>query len=415
MRAIVVALAVVAASHAHAQSPANTWSITLDIPGRGEARALAIADNGDIVVGGYVDRDKESVQASELDGWLARYSSDGRLIWEHRIGGEFRDEVATVQIARDGSIYIAGPRDLQFRQSIHHTASYVSRYAPDGALIWSTPVEGPEGPQVWLTSSRLLDDGSLLVAGGLNHAPARSDAYVALFSAEGEQMWHEWPAEYPESANPIAPGKTIILRSPTGEYSVQEHGRLGRLEAGTVELIATQPDMMGPLPARCIVVDLEWGNRADKDCGPMDDFAMDMTPASFPFTARRTGAIGTADGRVRKYSDAGDVVWEYAPVTDDGDGFSAAAPTSDGGVVVAGYRLQGRSVERHNWDGVLIRLDKDGRLVWRREFDAGKRDELTEVALLSDGSIVAVGYTTPADADIWKPWMMRLNSEGRLE
>jgi uncharacterized delta-60 repeat protein len=415
MRTILAVLALVAAPHAQAQGPSQTWSITLDIPGRGEARALAIADNGDIVVGGYVDRDKESVQASELDGWLARYSADGHLIWEHRIGGEFRDEVATLQIAPDGSIYIAGPRDIQLRQSIKHTASYVARYAAEGVLIWSTQVNDPDGPQVWLTSSRLLDDGSLLVAGGLVHAWARSDAYVALFSAEGEQMWHEWPPEYPEGVDPNAPDKTRFIRTASGDRRVQEHGRLGRLTSDTVELIATQPDMIGPLPARCIVVDMEWGNRADEDCGPMDDFAMHMTPASFPFTASRTGSIANGDGRVRKYNDAGEMVWEYAPATDDGDGFHAAAPAPDGGVVVAGYRLHGNSVDRHNWDGVLIRLDKDGKLVWRREFDAGKRDELTEVALLPDGSIVAAGYTTPADADIWKPWVMRLNSEGQLE
>lgn len=415
MRTILVALALVAAPHAQAQDSSQTWSVTLDIPGRGEVRALAIGDNGDIVVGGYVDRDKESVQASELDGWLARYSPDGRLIWEHRIGGEFRDEVAALQIAPDGSIYVAGPRDIQLRQSIQDSASYVSRYAANGALIWSTPIDDPEGLQVWLTSARLLDNGSLLVAGSLRHGWANSDAYIALFSSEGEQLWHEWPPAYPEGVNPNVPGKAITIRTASGDYNVQEHGRLGRLAADTVELIATQPDMAGPLPARCIVVDLEWGNRADDDCGPMDDFAMHMTPASFPFTASRTGDVGTGDGRVRKYNDASDVVWEYAPVTDDGDGFHAAAPTPDGGVVVAGYRLHGRSVERHNWDGVLIRLDNDGKLVWRQEFGAGKRDEITKLALLPDGSIVAVGYTTLADADVWKPWIMRLNSDGKLK
>lgn len=416
MRAFICGVLALAAPCALAQAP-STWSVTLDIPGRGEVRSVAIASNGDIVVGGYVDRGEESVQASELDGLLARYAPNGQLLWERRIGGEFRDEVAALEIAPDGSIFVAGPRDVQLRQSIQDAASYVSRYAADGSLIWSTPFDDPDGPQVWLTSLRLLDSGSLLVAGGKKFSwSGDHDAYIALVNDAGERIWQQWPAPYPDGVNPNVPGKSMTVRSASGGHLYQEHGRLSRLTSDNkIELIATQPDMVGPLAARCIVVELERGHRTEDTCGPMNDYAMHMTVASFPFTASRAGAVATGDGVVRKYDDAGNVVWEFAPLSDDGDGFNAAAPTSDGGVVVVGYRLHGRTAERHNWDGVLVRLDKYGNELWRREFDAGKRDELTDLALLSDGSIIAVGYTTPEGSDIWKPWIMRLNPEGQLE
>ncbi len=416
MRLPAAVLAALLAPLASAQTPSATWNMVLDIRGRGEIRELAIADNGDIVVGGTVDRAEESIQGGKLDGWLARYAADGRLIWEHRIGGEYRDEVDGLAIAPDGSIFVAGPKDIRLTQSIKDTASYVSRYAADGALVWTTPIDDPDGSQVWLTSLRLLDDGSALVAGSLVYTWGNSSAYVAKISYEGVRQWQQSPPDYPAGVNPEAPGKSITIRSATGEIRVQEHGRLGRARHDNkLDLIATQPGFKGPLPARCIVVDLASGDRATESCGPMDDRAMHMTAASAPFTASRSADIGTSDGIVRKYDGDGQVIWEFAPASDDGDGFNAAAPTSDGGAVIAGYRLHGSTVERDNWDGVLVRLDRDGKQVWRREFDAGKRDELTNVAILRDGSIVAVGYTTPAGVGVWKPWIMRLNSAGELE
>lgn len=142
---------------------------------------------------------------------------------------------------------------------------------------------------------------------------------------------------------------------------------------------------------------------------------MHMTPDSSPLTASRNGYFGTSDGAIRKYDAAAGIIWELARETEDGDGFHAAAPTSDGGAVAVGSRLHRNRAEHHNWDAVLVRLDRDGKQVWRRDFDGGKRGDLTKVALLPDGSIIAVGYATPEGANIWKPWIMRLNSEGRLE
>lgn len=416
MRAFICGVLALAAPCALAQTPSSTWTVTLDIPGFGAVQHLAIAKNGDIVVGGHVDRGEASIQASRYDGWLARYSADGALIWENRIGGEYRDEVAGLAIAPDGSIYVAGPQDIRLTQSIQDTASYVARYAADGQLIWHSPIDDPDGPQVWLTSSRLLDNGSLLVAGGVTWSRrTQSDAYIALINPSGERMWQQWPAPYEDDAELVAlaeNGRTFL-----GVTSVvQQHGRIGRIGSdNTVELFATYPSMDGPQPARCVVIELEYGHRADAPCGPMDDLAINMNRAAAPFTAGRNGGFGDGDGYVRKYDEAGKIVWEFAPPSADGDGFNAVAPTADGGVVAAGYRLQGNDVMRHNWDGVLVKLDRAGNLEWRREFDGSARDELNDVGVLEDGSIVVAGHTTPVGSDAWKPWIMRLNPEGQLE
>lgn len=417
MRLVVAMVAALIAPMASAQQPPPTWSVTLDIPGRGEIRELAIADNGDIVVAGYIDRGVESIQASKLDGWLARYSADGALIWEKRIGGEYRDEVAGLAIAPDGSIYIAGPQDIRLTQSIKHSASYVSRYTGDGTLMWHTSIDAPDGPQVWLTSMRLLDDGSALVVGGMRWSweGTDSEAYVARISATGERLWQQWPAPYENDAELAALARNGQTFRGLASI-VQQHGRLGRIGSdNTVELFATYPSMEGPSPARCVVIELAYGHRSDAACGPMDDLAINMNRAAAPFTAGRNGGVGTGDGYVRKYDEAGQVVWEFAPPSDDGDGFNAVTSSADGGAIAAGYRLHGNDVFRHNWDGLLLKLDRAGNLEWQREFDGGARDELNGVAELDDGSVIVVGYTTPNGSDVWKPWIMRLNPDGQLE
>ena len=73
-------------------------------------------------------------------------------------------------------------------------------------------------------------------------------------------------------------------------------------------------------------------------------------------------------------------------------------------------------MRQHNWDGLLVRFDADGKLLWSRQFGGTKRDEFKSVAVLADGSIIAAGYTgsQPGALD-WAPWILRLTADGELE
>lgn len=118
---------------------------------------------------------------------------------------------------------------------------------------------------------------------------------------------------------------------------------------------------------------------------------------------------GSAKVGVSAVSATGTVLW-FTPAI--GDHWSTSlldiVATPDGGVVVAGYTSIGAA---GGIDGLLLRLDKQGKKVWEYTYGGAKDDALAGIALLADGSIVAVSstysYGTSADG-----WWLHLSSEG---
>ena len=75
--------------------------------------------------------------------------------------------------------------------------------------------------------------------------------------------------------------------------------------------------------------------------------------------------------------------------------FTNNATTSDGGVVAVGATLsvdgEGKST---GFSAIVAKYDKNGKLEWHDKIIANKLCQLENVAVLKDGSIVAVGYTS---------------------
>ncbi|WP_367270972.1 protein kinase [Thermococcus sp.] len=91
------------------------------------ANAIAIADNGDIIVAGGT----YSFGAGDRDAWVLRLDENGNVKWQKTYGGSRNDEAASVLLDEGGNIIIAG-----------NTASFgskwwdiwVLRLPPDGDL-----------------------------------------------------------------------------------------------------------------------------------------------------------------------------------------------------------------------------------------------------------------------------------------
>lgn len=101
--------AAVAAFHAHTGSPA--WRLSFDATEWALISALAV-EGPDLVVGGTFSgtlRAQDTVVSSggNSDGFVAKVSRDGALVWLRRLGGNDIDSVSAVAV-RSGRIAIAG-------------------------------------------------------------------------------------------------------------------------------------------------------------------------------------------------------------------------------------------------------------------------------------------------------------------
>ena len=126
-------------------------------------------------------------------------------------------------------------------------------------------------------------------------------------------------------------------------------------------------------------------------------------------TGWSTAASGAIDATTIKYSPDGEVLWERRQGSAGGNAQASDVMLgADGGVYVSGAAwIDG------GFDGLLVKYDRDGNLLWSRTRDGGgdEWDSAVHLAAHPSGDVVVGGYTEVAALDsAW--WVFRYTSTG---
>ncbi len=161
------------------------WATLVGGPGFDAGTALAVAENGDVVVAGHGEEGfpttagaYDTAYAGILqaeDGFVARVAADGSsLVWSTFLGGTSVDRVEAVLLAANGDVVAVGAtlsRDFPVTAGAYdgtpddgYYEAFVSRLAPDGsALVASTLLGGPWSD--WGRAVTTDSAGRIIVAG----------------------------------------------------------------------------------------------------------------------------------------------------------------------------------------------------------------------------------------------------------
>ena len=130
-------------------------------------------------------------------------------------------------------------------------------------------------------------------------------------------------------------------------------------------------------------------------------------------------------GRTRSKGQGGDDVWlvfldaegnetgERLVGSPDFDWLTSMIATRDGGLVLTGSRSDKEITRSSGW---VVRLNAKADELWRHEFDGGKPEGtsgLTSIDELPDGGFIAVGSTTVKSAGQYDGWILRLDKDGK--
>jgi hypothetical protein len=130
-------------------------------------------------------------------------------------------------------------------------------------------------------------------------------------------------------------------------------------------------------------------------------------------------AVGTAgvfdfppqNAWVVRLSAAGAVLWQH----EYGGGIVEAArtvtPTADGGFAVAGTSSSSGAGSDDAW---VLKLDAAGTVVWQRTLGGLDADQAEDIVELRDGSLGIVGSTNSLTSSGHAPWILRLDRDGAL-
>jgi hypothetical protein len=131
-------------------------------------------------------------------------------------------------------------------------------------------------------------------------------------------------------------------------------------------------------------------------------------------------------GRTRSKGQGGDDVWlvfldadgketgERLIGSPDFDWLTSMIATRDRGLVLTGSRSDKQITRSSGW---VVRLDSKADELWRHEFDAGDpkgTSGLTSIDEMPDGGFIAVGSTTVKSAGQYDGWLLRLDKDGKL-
>jgi len=150
----------------------------------GGSDAIAVDDEGNVYLVGYA-----VVSGLASEAALVKYNSTGTLLWQRTDGSRFasaHDGFHDVTIDHDGNIVVAG---TFARNTAAGPDVAVSKYDPQGTLIWSREYDGGVGSDYGVAVE--IDSGNNIVIAGYSEVgPSDYDSLLLKYDADGALLWN---------------------------------------------------------------------------------------------------------------------------------------------------------------------------------------------------------------------------------
>jgi len=338
---------------------------------------ISVDPAGNIYVGGQTDSvagiatpGAYRTAPQKLDGFLAKFTPAGELLWATYFGGPGEDWVRDV-VVRGDSVVIAGETysdtgiaygdTFQTKGYTFHNG-FVAQFTADGAILWGTYIH-----------TYLVVDG--LAIGSLAVGP-QNELYVAGSTIDNPGL------TTPDAHQPVFSGG-----------GQQADGYLLRLDETGNRVWATYYGGHGKDTAMVVT-------RGDSVYlgGFTQSSGAIATPGTFqpdaPDDDEKFGAMYAA-----RFDAAGVRAWGTYFGSDVGKDFGSMAAHPDGGVVLGGASQKidvGQSTDMSeplgSDDVMMVRFDDTGARVWSRYFGGPDSEGVNDVEIDELGTIHVIGY-----------------------
>ena len=179
----------------------HQWSRWLGTPEADQAYAVAVNDDGDVYLTGYV----HGVVPSDV--FLTKYDPAGTMYWFKALGGEGYDEGLSLDVDGLGNVIVTGSfeGDVDFGGGVLSTPGadwdgFIAKYDPGGSYLWSRrfgDVDYDAGTAVKIDGSGNVYvtgyfQGSVSLGGAeLVSMGSAVDIFLAKFEPGGDHIWSE--------------------------------------------------------------------------------------------------------------------------------------------------------------------------------------------------------------------------------
>jgi uncharacterized delta-60 repeat protein len=319
------------------------WTRLMGGTGSDFFNGCVAASDGGFVFSGYTNAANGDVVGTfkgNFDWWIVKLNSDGDTVWTRLMGGAFNDIPGKIAATADGGFIVTGY--ISTGNSSTSRDGWVVKLNSNGDIVWQQILGGSALDM--MSDIAITADGSILLAGyststtpGTNHGGG--DLWVVKLTADGAVLYSK-------------------LFGGTGD------DRANAIKATT--------------DGGCIVAGYTSSNK--------------------------TGDVGSSKGGddiwVIKLNASGDTTFTALLGGSGSDRANDVILTADGGYIVAGFsNSTDGDVKNNNGnvDAWLMKLSKNGQLLWSKSFGGSAYDIVDKLLLGNNNSIYVLGYTESAN------------------
>jgi uncharacterized delta-60 repeat protein len=186
------------------------WQITYQ--GAPFASGLALSPEGNSI---YIVGQTASTFERQGDAYLAKFDTNGTLIWQRTWGDVFNDGWHDVAVAGDGSVYATG-----FSQTPNGNNAVLVKFSPDGTLVWQREWAGAIGgsnDESEANGVTVSADGSVYMVGRALITGSGQFAALVKFDPDGNVIWQRlWGGQLDAGhAGAVGPDSNISITGNT--------------------------------------------------------------------------------------------------------------------------------------------------------------------------------------------------------
>ncbi len=399
--------------------PTVTWNTFLWGIEQDQALAVAIDGNDNIYITGVTNSNWGSpvrpYTSSPYDAFVAKLNPAGTLVWNTFLGGGGTDSGEGIALDVNGNVYVVGQSNATWGSPLRHfsdvTDGFAAKLSPTGELIWNTFLGGSGIDSL----SGIAVDGmeNVYVAGVtwtswgfpvLDYS-GQADAFAAKLSPGGTLLWNSFLG-----AGGLDVGSGVALDGSGNIYVAGDSdtawGSPVRDYTALTDAFVAELSPSGGLEWNTFV----GGTGYDGDIGIALDGNGNIYIAGAthnPWASPNPPANGPDDAFAAKLSPTGGLLWNTFLGGSGYDYASAVALDPNGNAYVAGQSTAswgspirpyaGAKDEISPEDGFAAELSADGQVLWNAFLGGTSNDFGRGIGADKRGNVFVVGES-------WDTW-----------
>jgi hypothetical protein len=327
--------------------------------GSDDDRATAIVqtlDGGFAVLGFAKSSDiAVSANAGSKDFWLLKLTSNGNLLWEKSFGFSGADYGTDLIETKEGGFLMTGVLDVSASDGQGNAKSTATKHS--GGDYWAIKTDHT-GTLEW---SRFFGGSFTEVPLGILETDAHNFVIVGSSDSNDFNISNS-KGSYDFWIVKISTEGTLLWEKSFGGSEIDEAKAITTTNDGNFIIVGDT-------------------RSADKNVSKNN---------------------GAADIWVLKVSEEGTLLWEKTIGGTNFDAARAVSRTQDNGYLISGSSrsLDNGFENKGQNDALILKIDKNGNLLWQKTFGGSEIDFLYGVVELENTAIIGVGESSSSDKDI---------------